>query len=214
MDRRHGRNFQGNHKKVMTHTPRPRHHLTSAPVAARVAVAVHAPVRTGDTGNDVKVLQQCLNAQGFIIASSGTGSSGKETTFFGSLTAAALKELQNTHATEILIPVGIPAGGGTGIFGASTRMYMNTLGCKGGGLTDKPFSRVLLVGSSGEDVMLLQLYLAQNKIIYPEGTVSGYYGNLTRQAVIRFQKKNKLSETGIVDAETQNSIHSFYNVIP
>ncbi|MEK7612417.1 MAG: peptidoglycan-binding protein [Patescibacteria group bacterium] len=171
-------------------------------------------LRTGDTGNDVKVLQQCLNAQGFIIASSGTGSSGKETTFFGSLTAAALKELQNTHATEILIPVGIPAGGGTGIFGASTRMYMNTLGCKGGGLTDKPFSRVLLVGSSGEDVMLLQLYLAQNKIIYPEGTVSGYYGNLTRQAVIRFQKKNKLSETGIVDAETQNSIHSFYNVIP
>ncbi|MCR4283912.1 MAG: peptidoglycan-binding protein [Parcubacteria group bacterium] len=40
-----------------------------------------------------------------------------------------------------------------------------------------------------EQVKVLQRYLAQEKEIYPEGIISGYYGALTVQAVQRFQCK-------------------------
>jgi hypothetical protein len=45
------------------------------------------------------------------------------------------------------------------------------------------------LGSRGENVTLLQRLLAQDKEIYPEGLVTGFYGNLTRQAVQAFQMK-------------------------
>lgn len=48
----------------------------------------------GMTGEDVKTLQKFLNANGFIIASTGPGSIGNETTMFGSLTKKALTRYQ------------------------------------------------------------------------------------------------------------------------
>jgi peptidoglycan LD-endopeptidase LytH len=48
----------------------------------------------GDSGEDVRKLQQYLNAKGYTIAASGTGSSGNETTYFGTLTKNALIKLQ------------------------------------------------------------------------------------------------------------------------
>src|SRR3989344_7991101 len=48
----------------------------------------------GSRGEDVKCLQQYLNANGFTIASSGSGSSGNETTYFGSLTRSAVARWQ------------------------------------------------------------------------------------------------------------------------
>lgn len=49
----------------------------------------------------------------------------------------------------------------------------------------------LFAGSSGkEDIICLQTFLKeQDQIIYPEGLVTGYFGPLTRAAVIRFQEK-------------------------
>ena len=51
----------------------------------------------GSTGSDVKVLQIFLNAHGFTIASKGNGSSGHETTYFGSLTKIALAKFQRAN---------------------------------------------------------------------------------------------------------------------
>ncbi len=48
----------------------------------------------GMTGSDVKTLQIFLNAHGFIIAKSGIGSSGNESTYFGILTRDALAKFQ------------------------------------------------------------------------------------------------------------------------
>jgi peptidoglycan hydrolase-like protein with peptidoglycan-binding domain len=49
------------------------------------------------------------------------------------------------------------------------------------------FNRELGIGSRGQDVALLQAYLAGNPALYPEGLVTGYFGPLTEKAVARWQ---------------------------
>lgn len=66
----------------------------------------------GDKGNDIVQLQKYLNAKGFMIASSGAGSPGKETSLFGSLTKVALTRYQEAHAEQILTPHGATKGSG------------------------------------------------------------------------------------------------------
>ncbi|TSD03844.1 MAG: Uncharacterized protein Greene071421_578 [Parcubacteria group bacterium Greene0714_21] len=50
-------------------------------------------------------------------------------------------------------------------------------------------SRDLQVASNGEDVKKLQQCLAKDPQVYPDGTVSGSFGSLTKAAVIKFQEK-------------------------
>lgn len=52
------------------------------------------------------------------------------------------------------------------------------------------FNVNLRPGQRGDDVRYLQIFLkAQGPEIYPEGIVSGWFGPLTKKAVIRFQEK-------------------------
>ena len=53
------------------------------------------------------------------------------------------------------------------------------------------FTKDLSAGSSGNEVSELQKCLAKDPEIYPDGTVSGYFGNQTKAAVIAFQEKYK-----------------------
>jgi len=53
------------------------------------------------------------------------------------------------------------------------------------------FKSNLTFGSRGQEVEELQKCLVKDKEIYPEGLVSGYFGNTTKEAVIRFQEKYK-----------------------
>jgi len=71
----------------------------------------------GMTGNDVRQLQAYLNAHGFIIASSGAGSPGKETARFGPATKNALARFQKANGIS-------PA---VGYFGPLTRGVVNSL---------------------------------------------------------------------------------------
>lgn len=68
----------------------------------------------------------------------------------------------------------------------------------------------LRLGSNGEDVKILQSALATDKSIYPSGIVSGYYGELTKQAVINFQQKYNLSQTGEIDQQTADKFNEVY----
>jgi ABC-type transport system substrate-binding protein len=51
------------------------------------------------------------------------------------------------------------------------------------------FSSVLQIGSQGKEVEELQKCLAGDPSVYPEGDITGYFGNLTKKAVISFQEK-------------------------
>lgn len=51
------------------------------------------------------------------------------------------------------------------------------------------FRTTLYYGQANSEVKRLQSFLAKDKTIYPEGLVTGYFGLLTQQAVIRFQEK-------------------------
>lgn len=63
-------------------------------------------------------------------------------------------------------------------------------------------SRELQFGMSGTDVAGLQRFLATDASVYPEGTVSGYFGQLTKNAVARFQAKFGIASVGRVGPQT------------
>lgn len=75
----------------------------------------------GSTGDDVKCLQQYLNAAGYKIAATGPGSPGNESTYFGSLTRAALAKWQQANGIS-------PAAG---YFGPVSRAKYTAMADKG-----------------------------------------------------------------------------------
>lgn len=70
----------------------------------------------GLVGEDVRCLQRYLNYSGYPVAGSGVGSSGNETTYFGSRTQDAVRRWQEAHAPDVLHPIGLTQG--TGFWGA------------------------------------------------------------------------------------------------
>ncbi len=87
----------------------------SAPTLAR-------DLGVGDRGADVTALQKFLNTHEAVIAKSGPGSPGKETSLFGEMTRIALAKYQEAHRAEILTPHGAKTG--YGYLDAVTRAYI------------------------------------------------------------------------------------------
>ncbi|HUY05243.1 MAG TPA: peptidoglycan-binding domain-containing protein [Candidatus Paceibacterota bacterium] len=61
-------------------------------------------------------------------------------------------------------------------------------------------------GSSEGEVSRLQAFLSKDKSIYPEGLVTGYYGDATRAAVAKWQESHGISTVGIVGPQTRGEI--------
>ena len=166
----------------------------------------------GSEGQDVKALQVFLNNNGFVIAKSGPGSRGNETTTFGNLTRDALIRFQEAYRSEVLTPGGFVRG--TGYFGPSTRAKILALQGSTSSAPTSPsspapttpttpaippssssgtFTRDLTIGSEGQDVKALQVFLNHQGFTIAqtgpgsEGNETTFFGNLTKEALIRFQ---------------------------
>ncbi len=73
------------------------------------------------------------------------------------------------------------------------------------------FTKTLYVGSRGEEVKKLQIFLSQFSDIYPQGIISGYFGLLTKSAVKKFQQKYGLEQVGIVGPKTRTILNGGFD---
>lgn len=80
----------------------------------------------GSVGDDVVALQRILNSDPLTkVASTGPGSPGNETSYFGELTKRAVMSFQSKYAPETLFPAGVYKP--TGVVGTFTRAKLNSL---------------------------------------------------------------------------------------
>ena len=155
-------------------------------------------LRFGMLGVDVKELQKYLNSLGYIKI--GLGSQGRETNYFGNVTKKALIEFQKDHDITPAI----------GYFGPLTRKAIGKVETSEEKVekvikqikfsTNFKFTRSLYVGMNGEDVKNLQVYLNNNGFkmgvkgdLGSLGNETKFFGRLTKQALIKFQKSNNIS---------------------
>ncbi len=68
----------------------------------------------------------------------------------------------------------------------------------------------ITIGMTGDDVRIIQSALKTNPSLYPSGIVSGYFGNATKEAVMNFQKKYSMPQTGYMDVSTTNKFNDIY----
>lgn len=74
--------------------------------------------------------------------------------------------------------------------------------------TFSPITNSLDVGSRGADVTTLQSLLATSPALYPAALVTGYYGPLTRNAVIQFQLLHNIAPVGRVGPITRTALNA------
>ncbi|MEM9218933.1 MAG: peptidoglycan-binding protein [Cyanobacteria bacterium P01_F01_bin.150] len=157
--------------------------------ALSLAIVMAAPgaialVRLGDTGSEVSTLQTELQRAGYSIGVDG---------IFGSGTEAVLIEFQTQN--------GLVADGIAGPETLAKLQDVNGVVTTSSSAAASP--SVLTLGDSGEAVTALQTKLRQLGF-FPAGTnVSGFYGEITAEAVRRFQQANSLGVDGIAGPATQ-----------
>ena len=143
-------------------------------------------LKKGSSGNGVKWVQWYLNK----AIGAGLDVDGS----FGSLTRSAVLKFQKKYGLSQ-----------DGIVGPVTRGKMKSL-VKSGGDTcpySEP-SNTLKIGSSGIGVKWLQWHL--NKTIGAGLDVDGSFGPLTKNAVLKFQKKYSMTQSGTVNSAMRDKL--------
>ena len=164
-------------------------------------------LRSGMKGEDVRRLQQALIDQGYL--------SGTADGIFGTHTENAVRSFQKKH--------GLKADGLAGLktqdilYGTSSAASAvpSSSGNSAGSAASSPAENAqaspavsssaagtssLRVGDSGDRVRSLQESLIRLKFL--SGSADGKYGNQTKKAVIKFQKKHGLHPDGVAGVKT------------
>ena len=151
-------------------------------------------LRYDSQGDAVRKLQQDLTALGYY--------NGTVSGHFGSKTEAAVMNFQKKNALTA-----------DGIAGAKTLAKIATAlsaSSSSSGTTSSSSSTssssVLKYGTQSDAVRTLQTNL--KALGYYTGSVTGNFGNLTKEAVYNFQRANGLSADGIAGAKTLSAIQS------
>ncbi len=127
-------------------------------VAANAQAYTHmGTLKMGSTGSQVMELQKALNAKGFVVSSTGLGSAGNESTYFGAKTKGAVVAFQTANglgkdgvvgpATGAALASGSSTGGTSTVPGCTAgAMFSSTTGasCTGGSTSTGP-----LAGTAG-----------------------------------------------------------------
>ena len=165
-------------------------------VAAAVARKGGTPASGGSAGTTLK-----LNSQGTKVSQLQTDLKqlgyyyAEITGNFGEKTEAAVKAFQKAK--------GLTADG---VAGTKTLDAIAAAVDKAGGSSSGSSSTNMKLGSTGTAVSALQQNLTTLGYYY--GDVTGHYGNLTQQAVKKFQKAKGLTQDGVASTATLNAITS------
>ncbi|HOV70537.1 MAG TPA: peptidoglycan-binding protein, partial [Clostridia bacterium] len=143
-------------------------------------------LRKGSTGNAVVQLQQRLIAKGYM--------QGDATGYYGNVTFEAVKRFQRANNLTI-----------DGICGPQTVSILFS-GSESEGSIDLTGCGKMQMGDYGQSVKKLQLAL--KSLGYFTGDATGYFGEVTRAAVIKFQRENALYADGIVGDKTLAALKS------
>ena len=150
-----------------------------APVSTEPTPSQYPTLQFGDTNPLVKDIQLRLMELSYL--------DGDELTeYFGPATQAGLKLFQRAHyMTE------------TGVGDALTLSIL---------FSDGAAPYMLEYGNSGTDVMKLQKQLTD--LGYYADKLNGYFGTATKRALVAFQVKNKVDESGVANSQTLDMLYS------
>ncbi|MDJ0773695.1 MAG: peptidoglycan-binding protein [Mastigocoleus sp. MO_167.B18] len=144
-------------------------------------------LKQGSRGSAVTKLQDNLRILGFY--------NNKSTGYYGPITKNAVISFQKSQGLKQ-----------DGIVGSNTQAKIQAaLQGKGNG-SSTSYSSTLRVGSRGSQVTSLQQRLKE--LGYFKGNTTKYFGPITKNAVINFQKSQGLKPDGIVGVKTWNALRN------
>ena len=161
------------------------------------------PLRVGSRGEDVRTMQRFLNniARVYPIIPGNLNEDG----VFGPLTEASVRAFQTFFGLN-----------SDGVIGPNTWARIVNVNAALPNIVAPQFPENLQVGSTGNNVRILQQYLNELRPNYPTLpllNVDGNFGNITRSAVVAFQNIFGFAPSGTVDRTTWNFIVSLRNLL-
>ncbi len=186
--------------------------VQNVPIQNATASAPPSPLREGDTGRDVELLQRRLNR--ISVNFPGIPKIYPADGLFDKSTTDSVKEFQRVF--------GLAEDGLVGkntwysiqsVYNAVKRLYeLNSEGLTLADLSTE-YPAQLSEGSEGEGVLVLQYYLNYIANYVPtvlSVTIDGSFGQATKNSVISFQRTYGLPQTGVVNRVTWNKIQEIY----
>jgi len=167
--------------------------VVTTPVVPVISYNFTKNLVVGSVGTEVRELQKALKDSGHFTYPTITG-------YFGNVTKNALIAYQQANGLTT-----------SGQLDSATRAVLNS-----GFVASTPaptasvsynFTKNLGVGSVGNEVRELQKALKDSgHFVYP--TITNYFGNVTKNALIAYQKANGLTASGKLDSATRSALGS------